>query len=176
MRSRLTKAPSLTTARLALRPHEESDLADCHALWSHPDVVRHIGGRAFSREEVWSKMLRYTGHWTLLGFGYWVVCEAASGKFVGEVGLADFRREMAPSFGDAPEAGWVLSPWAHGRGFATEAVRAILAWSDATLGSPRTVCMIDVGNAPSIRVAEKCGYGEWVRTQYKGTDVVLFER
>jgi RimJ/RimL family protein N-acetyltransferase len=55
-------------------------------------------------------------------------------------------------------------------------VRAVLAWADATLGSPRTVCMIDVGNAASIRVAAKCGYGEWTRTAYKGADVILFER
>jgi RimJ/RimL family protein N-acetyltransferase len=174
--SMLTKAPALATARLSLRPHAPGDLEDCAALWSDPAVVRHIGGRPFSREEVWSKMLRYAGHWALLGFGYWVVCESASGRFLGEVGLADFHREIEPPFGDAPEAGWVLAPWAHGRGFATEAVRALLAWSDASLGSPRTVCMINPGNATSIRVAQKCGYSEWTRASYKGEDVVLFER
>ncbi len=172
----LNTAPTLTTLRLSLRHHTLDDLADCVALWSHPDVVRHIGGRPFTSEEVWAKLLRYVGHWQLLGFGYWAVFETATGRFVGEVGLADFRREMEPSFGDAPEAGWVLAPWAHGLGFATEAVRAVLAWSDANLGSPRTVCMIDEGNAASIRVALKCGFKEWHRTLYKGTGVALFQR
>jgi RimJ/RimL family protein N-acetyltransferase len=38
---------------------------------------------------------------------------------------------MQPSLGSAPEAGWVMAPRAHGKGYATEAVRAALAWADA---------------------------------------------
>jgi RimJ/RimL family protein N-acetyltransferase len=61
-----------------------------------------------------------------MGFGFWVVREKSTGRFVGEVGLANFRRDIEPSLGESKEAGWVLSPWAHGKGFATEAVRAAL--------------------------------------------------
>ena len=67
----------------------------------------------------------------------------------------------------------MLAPWAHGKGFATEAVRAILAWGAAHLGG-RTVCMIDPANLASIRVAEKCGYKEFARTTYKGEPTILF--
>jgi RimJ/RimL family protein N-acetyltransferase len=172
----MTLAPAIDTDRLTLRGHRAEDLHECAAMWGDPVVTRHVGGRPFSEEEVWSKLLRYVGHWSLLGFGYWVVRDRASGRFVGEVGFADFRRDITPSFDGAPEAGWVLLPWAHGRGLATEAVGAAIAWLETHGGRVRTVCMIDPGNAPSIRVALKCGFREWTRASYKGEPAILFER
>ncbi|HEX2208435.1 MAG TPA: GNAT family N-acetyltransferase [Longimicrobium sp.] len=167
--------PALDTPRLTLRAHTLADFAECAALWGDPLVTRHIGGRPSTPEEVWTRLLRYAGMWTLLGFGYWVVRERETERLVGEVGLADFRREITPLI-DAPEAGWVLAPWAHGRGLATEAVRAALAWADAHLAAPRTVCLISPENAASIHVAGKCGYREFARTTYKGEDTIIFER
>jgi RimJ/RimL family protein N-acetyltransferase len=171
-----TPIPSLDTPRLTLRGHRLADLADCVALWADPAVTLHIGGRPFTQEEVWSKVLRYVGHWSVMGFGYWVVCDRASGRFIGEVGFADFKRDITPSFGGAPEAGWALMPWAHGRGLATEAVQAALGWLEGRFGRVRTVCMIDPEYQPSIRVAEKCGYVEWLRTTYKSQPATLFAR
>lgn len=171
-----TAAPALATDRLLLHAHTTADFAACAAMWADPLVTRHIGGRPFSEEEVWARLLRYAGLWALLGFGYWVVHERASGRFVGEVGLADFRRDITPALGDAPEVGWVLSPWAHGRGFATEAVHAALGWSDAHLGPQRTVCLIDPDNVASVRVAQKCGYRESAPAVYRGSATLVFER
>ena len=168
--------PTLETERLLLRGHRVEDFADSVALWSHPDVTRFISGRAFTAEESWSRLVRYVGHWALMGFGYWVVTDKASGEFLGEVGFADYKRELEPSLDGAPEMGWVLMPHAHGRGVATEAVRAALAWGETRFESKRTTCLIDPGNAASIRVADKCGYREFARTTYKGTPVILFER
>jgi RimJ/RimL family protein N-acetyltransferase len=121
-------------------------------------------------------VLRYGGLWALLGYGYWIVRERESGRFVGEVGLAEFRREVTPSLEGAPEAGWVLAPWAHGRGYATEAVRAALSWADANLAAPRTVCLIAPENAASIHVAGKCGFRERTRGTYKGEETLILER
>ncbi len=168
--------PSIDTERLTLRGHRLDDFADSLALWSDPEVTRHIGGRPSTEEEVWARLLRYVGHWSLLGFGYWVVREKGSGRFVGEVGFADFHRDMDPPLGPAPEAGWVLAPAAHGKGYATEAARAALAWGEARLGWARTVCIIDPENAPSLRVADKCGFREIHRATYKGGPAVVFAR
>src|SRR5260221_8660924 len=117
----------IETARLALRRHRRDDLDACAAMWGDPIVTRHIGGKPFSAEEVWARLLRYAGHWSLMGFGYWVIEEKSSGRFVGEVGVADLKRTIAPSFGGAPEIGWALSAWAHGAGFATDAVGAAIS-------------------------------------------------
>lgn len=145
-------------------------------MWADPLVTRYIGGRPFAADEVWGRLLRYVGHWALLGFGYWTVRERSSGRFVGEVGFAYYRRALDPPLGDVPESGWALAPWAQGQGFATEAVGAALAWADTHFAGGRTVCMIDVANGPSLRVATKCGYREFTRTQFKGEPVILLER
>jgi RimJ/RimL family protein N-acetyltransferase len=78
--------------------------------------------------------------------------------------------------GDAPEIGWVLARWAHGQGFATEAVRAVIAWGEAELGDRPTVCIIDPEHAASIRVAEKCGYRLVEHATYRGEPVLSFVR
>jgi RimJ/RimL family protein N-acetyltransferase len=168
--------PVIETERLRLRGHRLDDFADCLAMWGDPAVTRHIGGKPFPAEEVWAKILRYAGHWALLGFGYWVIEETASGRFVGEVGFADFKRRIEPSFGGAPEIGWALAPWAHGTGRATEAVGAARAWGEAHFGEVPTVCLISPDNAASIRVAAKCGYREFARTTYKDRPTILFQR
>lgn len=169
-------APTIETERLRLRGHRLDDFAACVALWADPEVTRYIGGRPFSEEETWTRLLRYAGHWTLLGFGYWVVEERSTGRFLGEVGLADYLRDIEPAFGGTPEMGWVLAPSAHGKGYATEAVHTALAWAATHLASPETVCMIRPDNAASLRVAAKCGYREFHRTTYKGSPTVLFRR
>jgi len=72
--------------------------------------------------------------------------------------------------------GWILAPRAHGKGYATEAARAAIAWSEKNLSGMKVVCMIDPANVASIRVAEKIGFREYARTSYKGMPTILFER
>ena len=170
------EAPLIETARLRLRGHRAGDHAACAAMWGDPDVTRYIGGRPFTSEETWSRLLRYVGHWAALGFGYWVVEEKSSGEFVGEVGFADYRREMKPSLDGAPEIGWVLAPRFWGHGYATEAVRAVVEWGDVKFGAQETACIINPGNEASVRVAEKCGYRASGQVTYGGREVLLFRR
>ena len=171
----LADVPVLETERLKLRGHRLDDFPDSAAMWADPRVIRYIGDKPLTEEESWTKFLRYVGHWSLLGFGYWVTEEKATGKFVGEIGLADYKRDLQPSLKGVPEIGWVLALQAHGKGYATEAVRAITAWSDVHFGA-RTACIIAPENAPSIRVAMKCGYREFQRTSYRGQPILMFVR
>lgn len=166
----------IETDRLILRPHARDDFDDSFAMWADPEVIRYIGGQPFTREEVWARLLRYAGHWSLLDFGYWAVREKESGVFVGEVGFADFKRQMEPPLGGTPEAGWALMPSAHGRGYATEAVRAALRWADRQWPGVDTACVIAPENEPSLRVAHKCGYVETVHASYKGKPCIQFRR
>lgn len=168
--------PTLQTEHLTLRGHRADDVEASAEMWSDPEVTRFIGGKPSSKEETWGRLLRYRGLWAMLGFGYWLVEDRHSGRFVGEVGFADFKREMEPSIAGTPEIGWALAPWAHGRGWATEAVRAALSWGDGQLPARRTVCMIAPENGPSIKLARKCGYTEFNRTTYKSQPTVLFAR
>lgn len=145
-------------------------------MWADPAVSRQLGRKPFTEEESWTRLLRYVGHWALLGFGYWAVEEKGSGNFVGEVGFADYKRDMRSLAADAPEIGWVLARAAHGKGYATEAARAAIAWGDNHLGVSRTTCIISPDNLPSIRVAEKCGYRDLHLSTYKGQPTIVFVR
>jgi RimJ/RimL family protein N-acetyltransferase len=174
--SQQVQVPTLTTERLVLRPHRLDDFVHSAAMWADPNVTQHILKRPLSEEESWSRLLRYAGHWVLLGFGYWVVEETNTGNFVGEIGFADYKREIQPSLKGVPEIGWVLASRAHGKGYATEVVRAVSAWGDAHFGSMRTACIIAPENAASVRVAEKCGYREFQTATYHGQPALLFVR
>src|ERR1700754_4540064 len=127
------KAPVIETPRLRLRAHRPGDLDASFAMWSDPDVIRYIGGRVFSREEVWARLLRYSGMWTFMGHGFWAVEDKATGLMGGGVGVMEARRDISPAFEGTPEVGWSLSPSVHGRGYATEAVAAALDWADRVL-------------------------------------------
>ncbi|WP_420345296.1 GNAT family N-acetyltransferase [Pelagibius sp.] len=168
--------PVLTTERLILRGHTAADYKSTLALWGDARVTLHISGRPSTARESWARLLNYAGHWALMGFGYWLVEERESGRFLGEVGLAEFKRDIKPGFDGAPEAGWVLAPAAHGKGYATEAMRAVFAWAGQTRGAERYVCIVDPKNTASIKVAEKCGFTLWTETEYLGTPAILMER
>jgi RimJ/RimL family protein N-acetyltransferase len=172
----LRQERSIETERLVLHVHRVEDFEDMYAMWSDPVVTRHIGGKPFSREEVWARLLRYAGSWSLLGYGFWVVRDKESGGFIGEVGFHNLRRNIEPSFGDRPELGFALAPRSHGKGFATEAARAALDWSDLRWGEGETVCMIAPENASSLQIARKLGYAETAYAEYGGSPVIIFTR
>jgi RimJ/RimL family protein N-acetyltransferase len=164
----------LRTARLILRPYATTDFEESAAMWGNPDVVRFIGGLPATREASWSRTLRYIGHWTAFGYGMWAVRDHEN-RFCGDVGICDFQRDIDPPI-EMPEAGWVLAPWAQGRGFASEALTAAIKWFEDTGGARELACMIDPPNTPSIRVAEKHGFVQARRTLYHGDEVIVFNR
>lgn len=168
--------PVIETERLRLRGYTTEDFPARARLWANPDVVRHITATPMTPMEVWARLLTLVGHWTLMGYGYWAVEEKSSGRYIGEIGFSDFKREIEPSFAGTPEMGWALSPESHGKGYATEGARAAIAWGERNLSSPRTVCIIAPTNAASIRVAEKLGYREFARSTFRNEPILLFER
>ncbi|MBS0470782.1 MAG: GNAT family N-acetyltransferase [Proteobacteria bacterium] len=168
-------APVLQTDRLRLRAHAKSDFENCCAMWGDVEVVRYLGGKPSTREECWNRMLRQAGFWALAGMGSWVV-ETHAGEFLGEVGFLWVKRAMEPSIEGFPEVGWALAKRAHGKGYASEAVRAALAWGDANLAFQRFTCIIDPDNAASLNVARKAGFTEYARGIYHDEPIVLLER
>ncbi len=172
----MTAIERIETHRLILRGHTLEDFEALHTMWTEPAVYRHFTGRPSTREESWSRLLRYSGHWTLFGYGYWVVEERATAAFVGEMGFANYHRDIDPPFDGRPELGWILKTSTHGKGYATEALTAIAAWGDAHFDRKETACMIAPENTASIRVAEKIGFKEKLRTTYKGDPTVVLYR
>ena len=166
----------IETERLVLRVLGLDDFDDYFAVAAHPDTFRYSERGPMSSDEAWTRLLRHVGHWALLGWGLFAVEEKATGRFVGEAGLGDFRRGLGPHYDGVPEAAWTIAHWAQGRGYATEAMMAALAWTETHLGAERSVCLIHTDNTASLRVAEKLGYKAFAECQYRGYDAILFER
>ncbi len=168
--------PILETARAILRPHRLDDFDTYAAMWAEPAVTRFIGGKPRTREESWMRFLRHAGLWSLIGYGFWAIEDKATGRFIGEVGFHDLKRDIEPSLEGIPEAGWALASVAHGQGLASEVVGRIVAWGDDVFGPAKTVCIIDPENGASLKVAQRNGYREVLRTTYHDTPTILLER
>lgn len=169
-------APRLETERLILRPHRVEDFPDCAAMWRDPQVVKYTIGSESPPQRTWQRLLAYCGHWALLGFGYWAVESKASGRYIGELGFADFHRDLPQSVHGLPEVGWALAVAAHGQGYATEALRKVLEWGDANLASPRTICIIQRENHASVHLARKFGYLTTLREATDSEPAMLLAR
>ncbi|KKC27942.1 GNAT family N-acetyltransferase [Sphingomonas sp. SRS2] len=168
--------PTLETPRLILRPHRLDDFEACLFLHNDPEAVRMIYRTPPTREESWQRMLRFVGHWALLGYGMLLVEERATGRAVGEVGLGDFHRGLGEDFDPFPEFAWMISSDVHGRGYATEAAQAMLGWMAVVHAPDRMVCIIDPDNGPSLRVAEKLGFHPFGKAGYKGKPIIKLRR
>lgn len=142
---------ALRTQRLALRPIEQRDATAFEDFYSDPEVmaIRKFGvlDPAAARGQV-ERMLE---HWAAYGFGMWVVEELASGEFAGECGLRWLED------GTDVELSYGLYPRFRGRGLATEAARAVVAFGLGVLGLERIVAISRGDNAISHRVLEKLG-------------------
>src|ERR1700741_2390541 len=79
---KLSAAPTLEAPRLRLRSHRLDDFAASAEMWVDPIVARYTGGKPLSEEEAWTKLLRYIGHWSLMGFGYWAVEDKETSRFI----------------------------------------------------------------------------------------------
>ena len=170
------RAPELETERLRLSAHRIEDFAGELAMWSSPEVTQFIGGRPSTGEEVWSRLLRYGGLWPLLGFGYWAVRDRRGGEFLGEVGFANFRRDMQPLPPQAPEMGWALRREFWGKGYAREAIVAALEWADRSLRDPSIFCLISPEHASSIRMAERNGFQLGLEASYRAAPTRVYVR
>lgn len=144
----------LETERLRLRRLRLDDVDDLAALYRDPEVRRFFPEGVLSREETreeleWAIQVCYPRH----GFGLWATILKETGEFIGRCGLLPWIIEGRAEV----EVAYTLARAHWGRGLATEAARAIVAHGFATLPVTRLICLIDAGNAASIRVAEKLG-------------------
>ena len=85
-------------------------------------------------------------------FGVWVIIERGSTTVVGDVGF------MGPPGEDGVEIGYCITPDRRGRGYAGEAVQALVAWALTQPGVGSVAARCDVQNVPSIRVLERAGF------------------
>lgn len=171
-------APVLHTERLILRGHDRADFPAFAAMRADPLVMRFLGrGDTLNEEESWSRFLAIAGQWELLGYGTWAIEQRASGALIGSLGFSDKKRPVEHPASGAPEMGWSLAASAHGKGLASEALAAALAWGRVFFGAgARTVCVISDGNAASMRLAERHAFRQFATANRHGLGRCVFER
>jgi len=169
-------APVLTTARLVLRSPVADDLDFSTAMWADPAVVRHTSGTPLPREDVWRRLLMYRGLWSMLGYGYWIVCRQSDGAAIGEVGFADFRRGLGPCLDGIPEIGWSFASDGQGQGFAQEAAMAAMDWIERQRPGAPVGCLIHCDNLRSLKLAARLGFQESARLDYRSDPVIVLRR
>ncbi|WP_270220726.1 GNAT family N-acetyltransferase [Kosakonia cowanii] len=170
----LQQAPRIETERLILKQFTLDDFPALQACWSTPEMAKISGGEIPTAEAVWARLLRYIGHWQALGYGYWAVFEKATNQYAGAFGFQDAHRDTTPKL-EYPEAGWTLIPEVRGKGYASEALTAILLWADNTFASP-VCCIIAEENKRSNYLAERFGFELQNYVRYRGKQVRLLVR
>lgn len=143
-------APEIETERLRLRQWRAADFEPFCRLFGDEDLARFMGGHG-DKAYCWGRMAGFAGNWALAGHGFYVIEERASGTFLGLCGVTR-RFDL-----DAPELGWGILREGQGKGYITEAARAVRRHVYEDLGWKSLVSCIDAENIASIRVAERLG-------------------
>ncbi|MGW3401990.1 GNAT family N-acetyltransferase [Streptomyces zhihengii] len=143
----------LLTARLVLRHWRDCDLAPWAAMNADPAVRENLGA-LLTREQSDASVARFRADFDRRGYGWWAVEVQDTGEFVGFAGLDDTEDAM-PLTG--VEIGWRLARPAWGRGYATEAARAVLAHGFGALGLAGIFAVTTAGNLRSQAVMHRIG-------------------
>ncbi len=135
-----------------MRRWRETDLEPFAALNADSEVMAHFPS-LLSREESDALAARADALFDEHGFGLWAV-EAPEG-FVGFTGLS--VPQFVASFLPAVEVGWRLARNAWGRGYATEAARAVVAAGFEKHALREIVSFTATTNVRSQRVMKRLG-------------------
>lgn len=141
--------PTLETERLSLRAPQLADF-ETFADFYADDRSSFVGG-PLEPDQAWRTLAVEAGHWVLNGFGRFSVVEKSSGDLVGTVGL------WFPVGFPEHELGWDLYGAATGKGYATEAGRAVRDFAYGALGWNTLISLVAVGNDASAAVATRLG-------------------
>jgi RimJ/RimL family protein N-acetyltransferase len=155
----------LETERLMMRPWAESDVENYRAL------VAERGDGMPTVENIRNRIATQLAATMQTGIALLAIRRRAEGDFIGYCGLIVGRATV-----DEPEIAYELLRRAHGRGYATEAARAVLEAAIAT-GRTRLWSTVGTWNAPSFRVLDKLGFQrDHVSTYDDGGELVWLTR
>ena len=140
----------IETERLLLRVPRTEDFDRFAELHANESAARHIGGHV-PRAAAWRRFLWQPGAWALQGFGMFAVVERGTGLWLGQAG------PWKPEGWPGNEIVYSFHPDAWGRGYASEAAVAAIAWALANLGWDDFIHCIAPANAASQAVARRLG-------------------
>jgi len=141
--------PTIETERLILRAPSFADF-EAYAAFRASERTKLIGG-PYDRAQAFTQLAEIIGHWTLRGFGRWMVADKASDEPLGIVGC------FCPEGWPEPEIAWSVFERAEGRGIAYEAAFAARNYAYETLGWQTAISLVDPANTRSVALAKRLG-------------------
>lgn len=143
------------TDRLILRTIEEGDAAEQDRVLNTPTVMARLGG-IVELHEIEAKHAKAMALYAKEGFSFLFMIEKATGEMVGHCGIKRVDNPLASNQGDY-EIGWIVREDRWRRGYAEEAMRAVLEWAFTRIGAPHVVALTSPPNVGSWKLMEKLG-------------------
>lgn len=162
----------IETPRLRLRTLDPEHDADAMLeLVNDPGFIAGINDRGVRTREQAREHLREwaQAHQETYGFAHWAMETREDAAFIGTLGL--LCRDTLP----VPHIGFALLPAYRGKGYVTEAGRAVLDYARTVLGLSQLCAIVSPGNADSIRALETLGLQrQGLRVLSQEADPVLY--
>ena len=143
------------TDRLILRTIEEGDAAEQDRVLNTPTVMARLGG-VKELHEIEAKHAKSRALYAQHGLSFLFMIEKASGEMVGHCGIKQVDNPLARNQGDH-EIGWLVREDRWRRGYAEEAMHAVLDWAFTRVGAPHVVALTSHANIGSWKLMEKLG-------------------
>lgn len=157
------KKYQIKTKRLGLRLLASNDITDLAPLENDPDVKQFFpdGPRDHAKTEDMIK--RFISAYEEKGLPCFLLFDLESDEFIGRAGFG------LTASGDT-EVGYVLHKKFWNKGYASEAVIALLEYAKKHIDIDYIIAYADTGNIGSTRVMEKCGMAYYKTDIAKGIE------
>lgn len=145
---------TLHTERLRLEPITDRHYVGMRKMSADAEVMRFLNhGQPQSEEETRAGIERIQRRWKEWGYSWWALIENDSGEMIGAACLQHLGGDAARPL----EIGWRLVREAWGKGYASEAARAIVRHAFNVVGADEVYAVADPDNADSIKVMQRLG-------------------
>ncbi|WP_234534482.1 GNAT family N-acetyltransferase [Paenibacillus pseudetheri] len=154
MEVKIMLTTELHTERLHLRKMKVSDSPSLFKVWSDPEVTEFMNIDCFTDESQAKDMIKFLDEFSLENKAIrFSIIEMESNEIIGSCGFnsLDFENEKAEIGYDIARAFW-------GRGYASEAISALLDYAFSTLKLNRIEGKVEPENVNSVKVLQKLNF------------------
>lgn len=161
----------IETERLIIRDFTADDAESIHRYFSDPEVMARIpSGISENLEKTRQRLDKILCVKEKFGYSLMAVIEKASGEIIGDCGIF-------PTQGEGPEdeIAWRFAKHTWGKGYATEAARAVLKDGFERFNFNRIIAVTETDHYASRKIMEKLGMKYFGNKEYYSRAMVVYE-
>jgi len=148
--------PTIETPRLTLRQPNKADAGGLLRALQDEAVLRYFGMEPLQTRQDALDEIAWFNRLAAESKGlWWIITKKGQGQYLGDLGFFKYEKKHA-----RVEVGYKLLPVHWGQGFATEALRHVVAHGFATMGLNRIEALVDPRNTASLRLLGKLGFAK----------------